>query len=665
MDVLIILLQELLQCQRGQPRQRDPQLVDLVLERHLLERRHTLERHLDLRAIECGLDLLRRLSRGGGRQRHHALDHAPLGGLVDLRLRSPGNSRLEARASCRLLVLVLLLDLLVLLVEGKERHDEVGVETRPGGGGFRLLLLGRGLLLLLRLEHVVGDGHLGDGTAEDKDGEGSDEERHLHHREAVGHHLVVTSPGGLLRRVVEAHASVGEISVCVRDGSQCESDSAPQAGEPHDEHIGGADLRQPHLGAVVGGLRTHAIEHPRANVDVPSPDEARAERDEAKLPDGVVEDGEREDRHPEVDEDVRLGEQRDALVGTRGELDRVVGEIEPRVGGHDHADEEDGDDAGEVVGLGGVVGRPREGERERRLDEEQVVVVAEVQLLEDDRRGDAVDQADDQRTDEDGEEHLDRAHYALKVYLHFRIVEREQRGRQHNGDRVIEDTLAKDHREEIDLHTERLEDSEDGHGVGGRDERAKDERREQRERIADAQLPRVPHDPADNERRTERADERVKHRRTNVVDKCLGVHVEARLEDDGREQIDHEELEVKLLVVDHRCVAHGGGHARRQHPHEHTDARFRQAREVLALQPLPDAEGGRQRQDADDARPFEAHLLYLLLLLQLLLRLRRIIQGTRAPLCAPLCAAPRQQLVELGPGRRRDDGGSSEQRAQH
>ena len=109
-------------------------------------------------------------------------------------------------------------------------------------------------------------------------------------------------------------------------------------------------------------------------------DEARDEGEDDEHPRGRVEDREGEDRHAEVDEDVRLGHHRDALVGLRGEDPGVLGEVVPRVDGHDHAAEEDGDDTGELHRLGGEVGSPREGERERRLHEDEFGVVAHVQL---------------------------------------------------------------------------------------------------------------------------------------------------------------------------------------------------------------------------------------------------------------------------------------------
>ena len=56
-----------------------------------------------------------------------------------------------------------------------------------------------------------------------------------------------------------------------------------------------------------------------------------------------------------------------------------------------------------------------------------------------------------------------------------RFVEREQRAAEHDRDGVVEHRLAEDHREEVDLDSEGLEDGEDGDGVGGRDERAKGE----------------------------------------------------------------------------------------------------------------------------------------------------------------------------------------------
>ena len=79
------------------------------------------------------------------------------------------------------------------------------------------------------------------------------------------------------------------------------------------------------------------------------------------------------------------------------------------------------------------------------------------------------------------------------------VVEGEERAREDDRDGVVEDGLAEDHREEVDLDAERLEDGEDGHRVGRRDERAEDEAGQQRHRVAPAQLAKVVHPAADDE----------------------------------------------------------------------------------------------------------------------------------------------------------------------
>ena len=94
--------------------------------------------------------------------------------------------------------------------------------------------------------------------------------------------------------------------------------------------------------------------------------EAGGEGDEDEHHRWVVEDGEGEGGHPEVDEDESLGDHGHALVDLRGEDLGVLAKAVARVLRHEHAAEEDGYDAGEVHRLRSVVGG--EGERHRQRD---------------------------------------------------------------------------------------------------------------------------------------------------------------------------------------------------------------------------------------------------------------------------------------------------------
>jgi hypothetical protein len=264
--------------------------------------------------------------------------------------------------------------------------------------------------------------------------------------------------------------------------------------------------------------------------------------------------GESEDGHAEVDEDVRLGDDGNALVRLRGEVARAVGHVPARVHGHDHAAEEDADDARQLERLRSEVGRPWEGEGEGRLHEDELAVVAHVHGLEDEGRGDARDGADEERAAEDGAEGDDRRHDRLRVNLGAGHVEAEQRAREDDGNGIVEDRLAEDHREEVDLDAERLEDGEDGDGVGGGDERAERQRSQHAERVAQTELPRFPDEATHDKRGGKRADEGKEHGRDEVVDEGRHVHVVAGLEDDGWQQPNHEELKVEAIVLRHRVV---------------------------------------------------------------------------------------------------------------
>ena len=67
--------------------------------------------------------------------------------------------------------------------------------------------------------------------------------------------------------------------------------------------------------------------------------------------------------------------------------------------------------------LRGVVGGEGEGGGEGDLHEDHLGVVAQVELLVDNARAHAVDEADDHAASEDGQEERDRARHTLRVDL--------------------------------------------------------------------------------------------------------------------------------------------------------------------------------------------------------------------------------------------------------
>jgi ribosomal protein L15 len=150
-----------------------------------------------------------------------------------------------------------------------------------------------------------------------------------------------------------------------------------------------------------------------------------------------------------------------------------------------------------------------------------------------------------------------------------------------------------------------LEDGEDGDGVGGGDEGAKGEAGEHAHRVAQPHLAGREHQPAHHKRGEEGADESKEHRRPEVCHKGLDVHVVAGLEDDGREEPGHEELEVELLVRADHLVASEDGAVRHAGADEDSDARLRQPGDLIDLEDVAADEGGAKGEDADDVAPFD------------------------------------------------------------
>jgi len=168
--------------------------------------------------------------------------------------------------------------------------------------------------------------------------------------------------------------------------------------------------------------------------------------------------------------------------------------------------------------------------------------------------------------------------------------------------------LAEDDCEDVALHADAREDGEDGDGVGRRDERAEEERGEPAERVAQLRLPRREHEAADDKGREHRAAEREEHRRPEVGEERLHVHVVARGEDDRRQQPHHEELGREPLVEQHRLVVERLGQRGDGGARQHADRRLGHAVDAVPLEQLADHRRRRQRDDRHHDRPAEGRL---------------------------------------------------------
>eukprot|EP00964_Phaeocystis_antarctica_P002520 scaffold1319_cov64-Phaeocystis_antarctica.AAC.3 len=325
-------------------------------------------------------------------------------------------------------------------------------------------------------------------------------------------------------------------------------------------------------------------------------DEAGDERHEGEQPDGRLEDREGEPCHAKVDEDVALGHLRDGGEGLRGEGGGLRAEASARVLRHKEATEEDRHDARELERGGGVVGDPREDEGERCLCEHRRIVLVprppvQLQVAEGEGGAQAAHESNDHRTDKDVAESHPRVRHARTRELDARLH-----------------ALSEDHGEEVGLHAQRLEDSEHRHRVGRRDEAAKGERGQPRERVAQPELACAVDDAADGRGRAEGADEGEKARGAQVGEERAHLHVVPRLEDDRRQQVVGEDIKVEALAVKHGVVVQVRGRGRAERTDEHTHSRLRQDVDVVAFEQVADDEGGSHSQDAEHTRPLDGNL---------------------------------------------------------
>eukprot|EP00966_Prymnesium_polylepis_P001793 41082-Prymnesium_polylepis.1 len=106
-------------------------------------------------------------------------------------------------------------------------------------------------------------------------------------------------------------------------------------------------------------------------------------------------------------------------------------------------------------------------------------------------------------------------------------------------------------------------------------------------------------------------DEGEEHGRPRVEEEGLHVHVEARLEDDRRQQPNHEELEVELLLGEHLVLLEQQGRASAQCPHHHADRGLWDEVDVLALEDRADDKRRAEREDADDIGGLDDALVLL------------------------------------------------------
>mmetsp|Transcript_19779 Transcript_19779/g.46685 ORF Transcript_19779/g.46685 Transcript_19779/m.46685 type:complete len:348 (-) Transcript_19779:33-1076(-) len=243
----------------------------------------------------------------------------------------------------------------------------------------------------------------------------------------------------------------------------------------------------------------------------------------------------------------------------------------------------------------------------------------------------AKEHADQGRADEDLEEEHTGERDVDRVDLG--VLEREHGAREHDGHRVVHHGLAEDHGEEVDLHAESLEHREHGHRVGRRDERAERQRGQAAHRVADARLAGIDHEPSHGKGGHDGTDEGEERGGEDVVEEGLAVHVVARLEDDGGQQPDHEELKVEAHVRHHHPAVRHLEDGRRGDAEQHGHARLGQVVEVERLKVVRNQEGEDQADQANHDRPLERDHLDLLLLHLLAVLQVLLVRGVRFEAC--------------------------------
>mmetsp|Transcript_71060 Transcript_71060/g.167495 ORF Transcript_71060/g.167495 Transcript_71060/m.167495 type:complete len:371 (-) Transcript_71060:302-1414(-) len=248
-----------------------------------------------------------------------------------------------------------------------------------------------------------------------------------------------------------------------------EGDGAAKAGEPHDELESGVDL-------IVGGSDLVDEECVGEDVECPSDEDDEDGEDHKRAVGRVLREG--EGGQAEVDEHKRLGQERNDLEKLAAEVLGLLGEVVEGVVGHDDAAEEDGDDTRKVGTLGHHPGHVREDDDQRALHEEKFLLV-QAGLLVDDSGDDGEERPDGGRADEDLQK-VTEGHQDAERRDGVRL-EDAKGSVENNGDSVVEHGLAKNHGVQVEVGSQLLEDGQDSHGVGGRDQRSEHQRLQQSE----------------------------------------------------------------------------------------------------------------------------------------------------------------------------------------
>mmetsp|Transcript_39709 Transcript_39709/g.104862 ORF Transcript_39709/g.104862 Transcript_39709/m.104862 type:complete len:203 (+) Transcript_39709:635-1243(+) len=196
-------------------------------------------------------------------------------------------------------------------------------------------------------------------------------------------------------------------------------------------------------------------------------DGARQQRDEHEPPHSVVKDREGKDGLAEVDEDARLGDHGGGLENRARGLRGILAHVWPCKPRHDHAAEEQRHNSRKLKSLGNVVGRPWKGKAEGD-DEDEVVLAggrADIELAKRVGEREAEGGTDRERGHEVEHEDEGSESDAQQRRLRRSALEREERAREHNGDGVVEDRLAKDDGEYVIVDADGLEDAQHRHRV--------------------------------------------------------------------------------------------------------------------------------------------------------------------------------------------------------
>ncbi|GMF37690.1 unnamed protein product [Phytophthora fragariaefolia] len=275
----------------------------------------------------------------------------------------------------------------------------------------------------------------------------------------------------------------------------------------------------------------------------PRPSRAEVGEDEPPVPDERVPVGEHAE--PEVEVDEVLGQEghgREQLLEGEG---AGLGDVVHVVVADEDAAEEDGEQSAELEEVGGqVAGVAAQQDDGHLVDgvlpQRRVRVAQEVGG----RVADGAGQrhgadADAEQAEDHGGRHL-QAHVRVAA-LHEALEERED----DDGHGVVQHALPEHEVEEQRRRAALLEHEQRGHGVDGRDERPVEKRLGRRELRDDAEAAEPEQHAARGERGQQRAHDGQQQDGEKVAEKALALRVEARLEDDGRQQPQEQDLRVQ------------------------------------------------------------------------------------------------------------------------